>query len=102
MDELLVKTKRKFAVSKLTSENRYERNFDKIFDNFEYAKTYGQFPQALNLYSIDSGIHEYSLCSSAKSLNSIIDNSFKPNSIQKFLMKVCFGFEYETLLENIK
>ena len=56
-EELLVKTKRKFAVSKESAEYQHNRNFDKIFDNFEYAKTQGYFPQVT---FISSGTLDYS------------------------------------------
>jgi hypothetical protein len=44
-DKLIEDTKTKFYGSKIYAESRYERNFDKIFDNFEYAKEHGQFPE---------------------------------------------------------
>jgi hypothetical protein len=44
-DDLLVRTKRKFAVSKETAEYHYNRKFETINGNFEYAKSYGYFPQ---------------------------------------------------------
>ena len=56
-ENLLVKTKRKFAVSKESAEYQHNRNFDKIFDNFEYAKTQGYFPQVT---FISSGTLDYS------------------------------------------
>ena len=56
-EELLVKTKRKFAVSKESAEYQHNRNFDKIFDNFEYAKKHGSFPKVT---FISSGTLDYS------------------------------------------
>jgi hypothetical protein len=56
-ENLLVKTKRKFAVSKESAEYHYNRNFDKIIGNFEYAKTQGYFPQVT---FISSGTLDYS------------------------------------------
>lgn len=44
-DDLLVRTKRKFAVSKESAEYHYNRKFETINGNFEYAKEYGYFPQ---------------------------------------------------------
>ena len=49
IDELIEKTKRNFYGSKLTAERNYEYKFDKIFDNFEYAKKNGKFPLKPNL-----------------------------------------------------
>ena len=56
-EELLVKTKRKFAVSKESAEYHYNRNFDKIIENFEYARENGYFPQVT---FISSGTLDYS------------------------------------------
>ena len=56
-ENLLVKTKRKFAVSKESAEYHYNRNFDKIIGNFEYAKTQGYFPKVT---FISSGTLDYS------------------------------------------
>lgn len=56
-EELLVKTKRKFAVSKESAEYHHNRNFDKIIGNFEYAKTQGYFPK---ITFISSGTLDYS------------------------------------------
>jgi hypothetical protein len=56
-EELLVKTKRKFAVSKESAEYHHNRNFDRIVGNFEYAKTHGYFPKVT---FISSGTLDYS------------------------------------------
>ena len=56
-ENLLVKTKRKFAVSKESAEYQHNRNFDRIIGNFEYAKTQGYFPQVT---FISSGTLDYS------------------------------------------
>ena len=47
-DNLLVKTQRKFAVSKETAEHFYNHKFNKIIENFEHAKKYGNFPAKLD------------------------------------------------------
>lgn len=44
-DDLLVRTKRKFDVSKESAEYHYNQKFETINGNFEYAKEYGYFPQ---------------------------------------------------------
>jgi hypothetical protein len=46
-ENLLLKTKRKFAVSKESAEYHHNRNFDKIFDKFAFAKEHGRFPQPI-------------------------------------------------------
>lgn len=44
IDKLIEDTKRKFYGSKIYAESKYERKFDGIFDNFEYARKNGIFP----------------------------------------------------------
>lgn len=56
-DELIEKTKRNYYASNLTAENNYNRQFDRIFDNFENLKRYGSIPK----YGIDcSGVFDLS------------------------------------------
>jgi hypothetical protein len=59
-DELLVKTKRKFAVSKETAEYCYNQFCKKQDGDFEYAKTHGYFPKVT---FISSGTLDYSTLS---------------------------------------
>jgi len=47
--ELLVKIKRKFAVSKERSEYRFKIKSDNANSRFEYARANGEFPQYLSL-----------------------------------------------------
>ena len=54
LDKLIEQTKRNFYASKLTAENNYEKKFEKIFDNFEYAKKYGYFKDQVK-WTINSG-----------------------------------------------
>ena len=72
-EELLVKIKRKSDVSKQIAERNYEKKFDKISYNFEYAVKNGHFP-VKRLLEIDY---------SNVSLNTAITSNFviKPNSI---------------------
>jgi hypothetical protein len=56
-ENLLVKTKRKFAVSKESAEYQHNRNFDRIIGNFEYARENGYFPKVT---FISSGTLDYS------------------------------------------
>ena len=72
-EEIIEQTKRKSYASKLTAERNYEKKFDKISFNFEYAVKNGHFP-VQRLFGID--------CSNA-SLNTAITSNFviKPNSI---------------------
>jgi hypothetical protein len=43
-EKLIEQTKRNFYASKLTAERNYENKFDRIIDNFEYARENGFFP----------------------------------------------------------
>ena len=56
-EKLIVGTKAKFECSGDFAEGRYNRNFDRIIGNFEYAKTHGYFPQVT---FISSGTLDYS------------------------------------------
>ena len=56
-EKLIEQYKRNSYASKLTAERNYENKFDKIFDNFEYAKTQGYFPKVT---FISSGTLDYS------------------------------------------
>ena len=49
IDELITKTKHNFYASKTFADSKYEKKFDKIFDNFEHAKKTGAFPQYLSV-----------------------------------------------------
>ena len=57
IEKLIEQYKRNSYSSKICAESKYEREFDKIFDNFEYAKTQGYFPQVT---FISSGTLDYS------------------------------------------
>ena len=51
-EELLVKTKMKFSVSQKSAEYHYNKKFDRIIENFEYAVRNGNFPK-ITLYGVD-------------------------------------------------
>ena len=53
IDDLLVKTQRKFAVSKESAEYWYNQKFNRIIENFESAKKYGSFPVRLTVGTSD-------------------------------------------------
>ena len=107
IDELIERTKEKFECSKYFAGKRYNQKFDKINENFEYAKEHGHFMPKLTL---GSGI--------GLSVGSYVETSFvikqgnkhegyytignqrylryymptKPNVIVRFFMKTCLGF----------
>lgn len=49
IDELIARTSGKFECSKDFAEDRYNTKFDRIIENFEYAKDRGHFPPKLTL-----------------------------------------------------
>jgi hypothetical protein len=49
-EKLIEQYKRNSYSSKICAESKYERAFDRIFDNFEYAKEYGYFKK---IYTLD-------------------------------------------------
>lgn len=60
-EKLIEQYKRNSYSSKICAESKYEREFDRIFDNFEYAKTQGYFPKVTFISSfISSGTLDYS------------------------------------------
>ena len=118
-ENLLVKTKRKFAVSKESAEYHHNRNFDRIIGNFEYAKKNGSFPQKVKLVrGIGLSAADGSYLVSSGGGAEWVSNSFvikqgknhkgyytfgnqryfkyympeKPTGIVRFFMKVCLGF----------
>ncbi len=107
IDALIKTTKEKFECSNYFAGKRYNEKFDRIIQDFEYAKENGNFPLKLNL-TYGTGL----------SVNSCIETSFvikqgnkhegyytfgngryiryymptKPNMIARFFMKTCLGF----------
>jgi len=105
IDNLIEKTKRNFYASKLTAERNYEYKFDRINDNFEYAKEHGQFPYLNLAYTttgLSAGSYETSFVlkqgSNHKGYYTFGNRRYfkiympdKPNMIVKFFMKTCLG-----------
>ena len=56
-EKLIEQYKRNSYASTLTTQRNYNRNFDRIIGNFEYAKKHGSFPQVT---FISSGTLDYS------------------------------------------
>lgn len=107
IDKLIEKTKRNFYAYKLTAERKYEDKFDRIFDNFEYAKENGFFPQKFTLdYSqfVATGCSVESSFvikqgSNHKGYYTFGNQRYfryympdKPSMIVRFFMKTCLGF----------
>ena len=107
IDDLIETTKRNFYAYKLTAERKYENKFDRISDNFEYAKEHGQFPYLKLAYTttgLSAGSYtETSFAikqgSNHKGYYTIGNQRYfryympdKPNRLVRFFMKTCLGF----------
>ena len=111
IDELIEKTKRNFYAHKLTAERKYEDKFDKIFDNFEYAREHGEFmPKPVYTYGTGLSIgvggcyepsfvikqgnkHEgYYTFGNGRYLRYYMPT--KPNMIARFFMKTCLALRW--------
>jgi hypothetical protein len=53
IDDLIERTKNSFYKSKYIAETLYETKFNRIIENFEYAKEHGQFPLKLTIGNLD-------------------------------------------------
>jgi hypothetical protein len=106
-EELLVKTKRKFFVSKDDAEYRYYHKFKNIERNFEYAKEHGQFPQkSILTYSTPLGVNDITSSFIIKQGNNhegyytIGDGylrfymPYKPNAITRWFMNKCLSIRW--------
>ena len=107
IDKLIETTKEKFECSKYFAEKRYNKKFDMIIENFEYAKEHGQFPQPLTLdYSkfvaTGSSVETSFVIKQGKTHEGYYTNGnrrylkyympTKPNVIVRFFMRTCLGF----------
>ena len=105
IDELIETTKWKFAYSKEGAEKRYNTKFNRIIENFEYAKEHGQFPYLNLAYTttgLSAGSYETSFVlkqgSNHKGYYTFGNRRYfkiympdKPNMIVRFFMKTCLG-----------
>jgi hypothetical protein len=109
LDELLVKTKRKFAVSKESSEYRFKLKSDQANSRFEYAKTYGYFSLPVTFITTGTGITvssyscgtDFNLNPSKNSVGYYFvepDVKFhmtkRPNRIVRFFMRNLLNFKW--------
>lgn len=106
-DDLLVKTKRKFAVSKESAEYYYNQRFNRIIEDFKYAKEHGQFPQkSILTYSTPLGTNNFTSGFIIKQGNKhegyyTIGNGYlrfympyKPNAITRWFMNKCLSIRW--------
>ena len=107
IDKLIETTKEKFECSKYFAEKRYNTKFDKIIQDFEYAKEHGEFRPKLKLSytatGLSAGSYETSFVikqgSNHKGYYTMGNQRYfryympdKPNMIVKFFMRTCLGF----------
>jgi hypothetical protein len=104
--ELLVKTKRGFAISKQSAEYHYNRKFDTIIDNFEHAKKWGSFPPPIKLVmgtgsdfittnssfviSNPKKVGYYELVDGVR-----MESAVKPNLVVRFMTKWLLGWKWK-------
>jgi hypothetical protein len=105
--ELLVKTKRGFAISKQSAEYNYNRKFDTIIENFEHAKKWGSFPQTIKLtdawtkcdfittnssfvISNPKKVGYYELVDGVR-----MESAVKPNPVVRFVTKWLLGWKWK-------
>jgi hypothetical protein len=106
-EKLIERTKNSFYKSKYIAETLYDTKFNRIIENFEYAKEHGQFPLKLtysNLIATGSNItssfvikqgnkHEgYYTFGNCRSFRYYMPT--KPNFIVRFCMDNLLGFKW--------
>ena len=112
IDKLIEKTKEKFECSNYFAGKRYNEKFDRIIQDFEYAKEHGQFPQKLTLCYSKFDSSKFVVSGSSVESSLVIKQGKKhegyytngnrrylryympdkPNVIVRFFMKTCLGF----------
>ena len=108
IDNLIKITKGQFEYSKIYAEKGYDYKFDKIIENFEYAKEHGQFPYLNLAYTttgLSAGSYETSFVlkqgSNHKGYYTIGNQRYfryympdKPNFVSRFCMDKLLGFKW--------
>ena len=109
IDALIKTTKEKFDCSQYFAGKRYNEKFDRIIENFGYAKKNGFFPQIQTLtldsskfVAIGSSLEPSFVIKQGKKHEGYYTNGNrrylkyympdKPNMIVRFFMKTCLGF----------
>lgn len=109
IDALIKTTKEKFECSNYFAGKRYNEKFDRIIENFGYAKKNGFFPQIQTLtldsskfVAIGSSVESSLVIKQGKKHDGYYTNGNrrylkyympdKPNMIVRFFMKTCLGF----------
>ena len=112
IDKLIKITKGQFEYSKIYTEKGYDYKFDKIIENFEYARKNGNFPLKLNLAYTTTGLSAYTSPytetsfvikqgSNHKGYYTIGNQRYfryympdKPNLLVRFFMDKLLGFKW--------
>jgi len=109
-EKLIGDVEYKFAQLKYHQEYRYDQKFDRIIDNFEYAKEHGQFPVTLtvgNLYCSNVGVSsavawntEYRIGTNEVGYWDIKPNikvylKKKPNRVVRYFTKLLLDFTWK-------
>ena len=109
IDALIKTTKEKFECSNYFAGKRYNQKFDRIIENFGYAKKNGFFPQIQTLtldsskfVAIGSSLEPSFVIKQGKKHEGYYTNGNrtyltyympdKPNRLVRFFMKTCLGF----------
>jgi hypothetical protein len=112
IDDLIKTTKEKFECSNYFAGKRYNEKFDRIIQDFEYAKEHGSFPQKLTLGYSKFDSSQFVVSGSSVESSFVIKQGNKhegyytignqrflryympdkPNMIVRFFMKTCLGF----------
>ena len=107
IDDLIERTKNSFYKSKYIAETLYDTKFNRIIENFEYAKEHGQFPQkSILTYSTSLGTNNITSSFIIKQGNKhegyyTIGNGYlrfympyKPNAITRWFMDKCLSIRW--------
>ncbi len=108
-EELLVKTKGRFNASKETAEYYYDIKFDRIIDNFEFARKNGHFPQPIKLVDgtglcangVITNFSSFVISNSKKvGYYELVDgvrmeSAVKPNPVVRFMTKWLLGWKWK-------
>jgi len=106
IDKRIERVKEKFNQLGYTQEYQYQVKFNRIFENFEYAKEHGQFPPKLtysNLIATGSNITSTYVIKQGSNHEGYYTfgtgfvrfyMTTKPNAITRWFMKNCLSFRW--------
>jgi hypothetical protein len=96
--DLVVETRRKFAVSKQKSEYFFNKFCEKQNEEFDWAKRNGHFPMKLKISSTElTGSSLVTVKIADPTLSRFNYKLKKPNAINRWLIKNLFGIEWSEL-----